>query len=291
MSGDERPHGVRRPLSHPLRHPLGLTLLVVMSACGTASDSAAIPTSPSATLEPAASSTTSGTAITTSMLMGRDFLVTAASGLTLLPDIVVRLTFTDEQLGISAGCNSMGTTWSIEDGQLTVGNDMGSTAMACDQPRMDQDAAMAAFVASSPSVTLLDDTLTLATAAITLTLTDREVADPDRPLAGTSWVADTLMTSDAFSTLPQGATATLAIADGLAAVSTGCNSGSAPVTITGDVLTFGPMTLTEIGCEGDAAALEQIVVSTLRGELTVTIEAGWMTLVHADGSGLRFTAA
>jgi heat shock protein HslJ len=233
----------------------------------------------------------SGAVTDASMLMGREFLVTAASGLTLVPDTVVRLTFTDEQLGISAGCNSMGTTWSIDQGRLTTGTDMGSTAMACDQPRMDQDAAIASFIVSSPEATLVDDTLTLATADITLTLTDREVADPDRPLVGIVWIADTLMTDDAVSTLPQGATATLTIADGIAAVSTGCNSGSAPVTITGDVITFGPMTLTEIGCEGDAAALEQIVVSTLRGELTVTIEAGRLTLVDADGSGLGFTAA
>lgn len=287
MPGDERPHGVR----HPLRHPLALTLLLVASACGTTSDGTSTPPSTSTPPEPVPTSTTTGAITDASLLIGREFLVTAASGLTLLPDIVVRLTFTDQQLGISAGCNSMGTGWSIDRGRLIAGADMITTDMACEASRMDQDAAMAAFVASSPEATLLDDTLTLTTADITLTLTDREVADPDRPLAGTSWVADTLMTDDAFSTLPQGATATLAIADGLAAVSTGCNSGSAPVTITGDVITFGPMTLTEIGCDGDAAALEQIVVSTLRGDLTVTIEAGSMTLVHADGSGLRFTAA
>ena len=168
---------------------------------------------------------------------------------------------------------------------------MMTTDMACDQPRMDQDAAMAAFVASSPDVTLLDDVLTLSSADITLTLTDREVADPDRPLVGTSWTADTLIAGDAVSTLPTGATATLAVADGLAAVSTGCNSGSAPVTITYDTITFGPMTLTEIACEGDAAALEQIVISALSGELTFTIDARRLTLTRADGSGLGLSAA
>ncbi len=191
---------------------------------------------------------------------------------------------------MQASCNTMFGSVTFEGGKLLVGV-LGTTEIGCVDDLMRQDGAIAGFIESRPDVDLDGDRLVLSTAQGTLTFTDREVADPDRPLVGTSWTADTLIAGDAVSTLPTGATATLAIADGLAAVSTGCNSGSAPVTITGDTIAFGPMTLTEIACEGDAATLEQIVISALSGELTFAIDAGRLTLTRADGSGLGFSAA
>lgn len=255
--------------------------LVLLAGCGSEGGD------PADTAAPATSGSTFD-------LAGRTFLVTAATGLTLVPDTTVQLSFTHDQmgdqLGISAGCNSMGVGWSLDGNRLVLDDEMASTAMACEQPLMDQDAAIAAFVQASPTVALDGATLTLATPDITLTLTDREVADPDRPLEGTVWTADTLITRDTVSTLPLGATATFTIADGQAAVHTGCNAGSAPVTVTGDTISFGPIALTKVACEGDAAALEQIIVSALSGDLTVAIEAGHLTLTHDDGTGLGFTA-
>jgi len=283
MSGDERPHGVRRPL----RLPVGVVLLVVASACGTASDGSASPSTDAATTT---SEVADDSDVDPALLMGRSFVSTSSDRDDLLSPAALRISFADGQLTMQAGCNTMFGSVMVEGGQLLVGV-LGTTEIGCADDLMRQDGAIAGFIESRPDVDLDGDRLVLSTAQGTLTFTDREVADPDRPLVGTMWTADTLMSNDAVSTLPQGATATLAIADDIAAVSTGCNSGSAPVTITGDVITFGPMTLTEIGCEGDAAALEQIVISSLSGELTFTIDARRLTLTRADGSGLGLSAA
>jgi heat shock protein HslJ len=221
-------------------------------------------------------------------LDGRTFLSTNVQGYDLVPGSTVRLSFQDGRLGVSAGCNQMGGSYTVVDGHLTTGQMM-STEMGCDPPLMAQDTWIAGFLDGAATM-LAGDTLTLANNGVTMTLTDRKVADPDRPLEGTRWVVDGLVSGDAVSSVPGGVTASIVIKNGQMLLDTGCNTGSATVTTTESTLTIGTLVVTKKACDPAATSVEQAVVATLSGPVGYTVEAGRLTL-SADGSGLMLRAA
>ncbi len=223
------------------------------------------------------------------LLAGKTYLSQTVTGITLADGAVVRISFNDGRISVSGGCNGMGADVAFEGDTLTVGPMM-STQMACDQPLMDQDGAVAAFLAADPTATVDGDTLTLTSGDVTMTLLDREVADPDRPLADTAWTVTGVISSDAISSGWGSAVATLTIVDGQAQVNTGCNSGFATVTVdeAAGTITFGPLALTKKMCDDDAMRLEQEVSRVLTGTATYTIEAGSLTLMNGV-DGLQLT--
>ncbi len=226
---------------------------------------------------------------TAASLEGRTFLSTGVQGQTLVPGSTVRLSFKDGQLGINAGCNHMGGAYSIADGKLTTGQMM-MTDMACQEPLMKQDTWVSSFLAGA-AVTLAGDTLTLKNGDVTMTLTDRKVADPDRPLVGTNWVVDGIISHDAVSSVPVGVTAGFTITGDTMQVDTGCNTGSASVQVTATTMTIGPMTLTKKACQANEGAMEAAVVAALTGEVTYAIEADVLTTTSKSGAGLMLRAA
>ena len=219
-------------------------------------------------------------------LDGRTYLSTATSGFDLVPGTVARLSFTDGQVGLQAGCNSMGSPFSV-DGATLVVDAISSTEMGCDAALMAQDQLLAELLGSKPILRLDGDVLVMETPERSITFLDREVADPDRPLEQTSWTLTGVLEGDTASSVPAGAVATLSISDGTALVNTGCNTGSAPVTVEGDTLVFGPLALTKKACEPALMELESVVASVLSGTATFTIEAATLTLRNGD-AGLTF---
>jgi heat shock protein HslJ len=222
-------------------------------------------------------------------LAGRTFLSTAIVGRDLVPGSQVRLSFDVGQIGAQAGCNSMGGSVAIVDDRLVLGG-LAMTEMACDPALMDQDAWLAAFL-DGAALALAGDTLTLAKDTVTLTLVDREVADPDRPLVGTRWVVDGLVSGDAVSSVPGGVVAALGFTpDGRVEVETGCDSGGGPAAVEDATISFGPLVLTEMACEGPAAELERAVTTVLAGTVAYAIEADVLSL-DRGGVGLLLRAA
>lgn len=221
-------------------------------------------------------------------LDGRTFIATAVTGRSLVPGTEIRLSFEDGQIGVSAGCNSMGGPFGIDGGRLAIGQ-LATTEMACDPVRMDQDAWIAGILPGA-EVALDGDTLTLAGDGVVLRFLDRRVADPDRPLLGTRWVVDGLVAGDSVSSVPAGVVATLAFGDGRVAVEAGCNSGGGPVQVDDTTLAFGPLGLTEMACGPEATAVEQAVTRTLSGTVDYAIEADVLTL-GAGATGLVLRAA
>ena len=222
-------------------------------------------------------------------LDGRTFLSTAIQGQTLVPGSTIRLSFKDGQLGVNAGCNHMGGAYSVTDGKLTTGQ-MVMTDMACEEPLMKQDTWVSSFLGGA-AITLAGDTLTLKNGDVTMTLTDREVADPDRPLVGTKWVVDGIITGDAVSSVPVGVPAGLTITGDTMQVDTGCNTGSATVQVTATTMTIGPLGLTKKACQGSVAAMEAAMLAALTGEVAYSIEADRLTITSKTGAGLMLRAA
>lgn len=260
---------------------VGLSLAaVIVGACssgGAVSPSGAPSAAPS--VVPSAAP---GVAVSTDAdLAGRVFIVTGTAGHDLVKGSTVTLTFEPGRIGISAGCNQMGGGYTIEDGKLVIGPMM-MTEMACEEPLMAQDTWISTFLPGA-TITLDGDTLTLAKDGVTLTATDKEVAQPDLPLVGTTWIVEGIVTDQSVSSIPGGITASLVLADGRVAVDTGCNTGKGSVQIAETVIVFGPIGTTKIGCPGQAGMIERRVLEVLSGDVAWTIDADALSLRGAGG--------
>jgi heat shock protein HslJ len=264
---------------------------IVLAACGDDS------TEPSSA-EPTPTDTASGEPLD---LDGRQFLSTDVVGHELVDGTTVSLTFQDAAVSANAGCNTIFGGYSIVDGELRT-ETLGQTEMACEPALMDQDQWIVGLLSGRPAVALDGDTLTLTGADGTvLTMLDREVADPDRPIEGTRWIVDGIVAGDAVSSTPidtetgEPAVASITITDGQAAVEAGCNTGSASVEVTDTTLTFGPLALTRMMCPEPQMQLEAAVTAVLAGEVTYQIEAGRLSLRGAGDEtgevGLELVAA
>ena len=220
-------------------------------------------------------------------LDGRTFLSTGIEGRMLVAGSRIRIAFQDLQISASGGCNSMSGPYRIDGDRLVAGS-LATTGMGCDEPLMAQDTWLADLL-DGAAIALDGNTLVLAKGSVQLTMEDREVADPDRPLAGTRWVVDGLISGDAVSSMPVGVTAALTFSDGRVEIEAGCNRGGGTAEVGDTAITFGPVALTKMACAPDAMAVEQVVAAVLSGEVAYTIEAGSLTL-DAGGGGLMFRA-
>ncbi len=206
----------------------------------------------------------------------------------LVPGTRIRIAFTDGSISISGSCNIAGGAYRIDDGVL-VADALAMTEMACDDPRMAQDDFVVEFIGDRPTIALDGDELTLTTETMELAMLDREVADPDRPLVGTQWVATSIIDGATASSLPEGVEVTLEFVDGRMQGRFGCNSGGGDYTVDGTTITFGPLMTTKMACEAPQATVESHVLSVLERDVEFAIEGGSLTLMHAD-LGLGFSA-
>lgn len=230
-------------------------------------------------------------------LDGRDFLsVTVTDNGAARPLVAgtqIRLSFTPGSLGAQAGCNHIGGTYRI-DGGVLVFEGPGMTEMGCDPQRHAQDDWLVTLLSSRPTLELVGDNLTLTAGATVVRLADRRVVDPDRPLAGPTWVLVALINGGvdgAVSSIPDGVVASLTfLDDGTVQVQTGCNSGSGRWALDGPAIRFADLVLTVQGCLGSAGEVEGSLLSVI-GSVNVqpTIQASQL-LLQAGGQGLQFEA-
>lgn len=221
-------------------------------------------------------------------LEGRTFLSTSVTGRDLVPGTTVRLAFRDGRLGVNAGCNEIGGAYNVADGRLQLGSMM-STEMGCDQALMAQDGWVGSFLGGA-TVALAGDSLTLGNGVVTMNLTDRRVADPDRPLVGTRWVVDGIITGEATSSIPMGVTAALTFTNDRLAVEAGCNTGGGTVAIEASTFTVGPLAITKKACQPAATMVETAVLAALSGQVAYTIQADRLTITNGQ-AGLTLEAA
>lgn len=195
----------------------------------------------------------------------------------------IRISFTDGQLGASAGCNSMGGDYRIDGGRL-VFEGGGMTEMGCDEERHAQDDWLLGFLSSQPAVVREGDKLTLTSGGVVIALLNAKVAEPDLPLTGTTWTVDTILGGDAASSVPDGAVATLVFTDGgRVDINSGCNTGGGTYELTNDTITIGEIITTLRACGGADAQLESAVLAVINaGDVEYAIDAGSLTLIAGD---------
>ena len=222
-------------------------------------------------------------------LVGTTFDSTDVSGHNLVPGSMITIGFEDDNLAVEAGCNSMSAAFNITNGNLDVGV-MTTTEMACDAALMAQDLWLNDFLTNGPSIESDRETLTLSGGDVTISLAARQPV----VLEGTTWVVTGTIVGDLVSTTPGGALASMTITDGVAAIETGCNSGSSTVEVTETTVTFDPMALTRKACLSDEAALEQSVLAVLDGEVSYELDNDMLVIRSnstGDELGLTFVAS
>lgn len=201
----------------------------------------------------------------------------------------IRLSFTDGQLGATAGCNSLGGPYRIEDGLLLFEGG-GMTEMGCDDERHAQDDWLVGLLSSRPTIAVRDDKLTLTSGETVVTFQDSEVAEPDLPLTGTRWTVDSVISGDTVSSVPNGARATLTFTDdGRIEANTGCNTGSGSYEVSGKSLRIAEFFITLDGCDDPTAQLESELTAVMKpGQLEYAIDASFLTLLSGNqGLALR----
>jgi heat shock protein HslJ len=193
-------------------------------------------------------------------------------------------------LSAQAGCNHLGGSGRL-DGDVLVLGDLAMTEMACDADRMAQDSWLAEFLTAGPTWSLTGDDLVLRRGDVQIRFTDREAVDPDRPLVGTRWVVDTIITGDAASSVPSGVEAYLYFDSATHyRGSTGCAGVGGTVQLRGEKILFPAVSPAPRSCTDEKAALDHAVTATLFGAVTYRMEGPHLTLTGPSGNGLRLTA-
>ncbi len=228
--------------------------------------------------------------------MARAFVSTAVQGTPIPGGGPLEVGFADEQISAYAGCNRASGPVDLSDGKLVTG-DLATTMMACPGDRSGADAWVATLLNAQPAWALSGDTLTLRSGDQVISLLDREVANPNRPLIGTTWVVQSTIASDAITTsvaLERAAATLLLDPDGTVTGSTGCNNFNGPATVsesdTGNTIEFGPLATTRRACEPDLAEVEHAVLGVLSGTVDATVDADQLRLKKSDGTGLVLRA-
>ena len=255
-----------------------LALTVVATACGN---------------DEGADATTSAT--DPAALTGRTFVSTEVTGTPIPGDGPLVVEFPEAgRIAATAGCNRSVGAVDLADGVLRADR-LASTLMSCPPPIDGADTWLSDLFAAQPRWHLDGDVLTLDGGDVSVSLLDRTVADPDRPVVGTQWVLTELVTATAVSTsrvLEKAAPTLTVAADGTVSGSTGCNRFTGNAAVGDTALTFGPLATTRAACpDPELADIESAVLAVLSGEVRYTVEGAQMRLTAADGvTGLGYTA-
>ena len=216
-------------------------------------------------------------------LMGTDWDLVALNDATPTGDIT--LTFDEEQVGGSDGCNGYGATYTVDGDAIQFNTDgFMSTMMACEPAEiMEEGRAYLDALATAQSFTLDAGTLTITTEQGTL-----EFAVPENAaLEGNRWQLSSIYEADGITSKMLDENIFFTIENGEATGSTGCNELRGSITLGGDELAFDGTAVTERAClDEDVMAREQQFIRVLNQTVRYGINRETLTLEDGDGNPL-----
>ncbi len=219
---------------------------------------------------------------------GHSYLSTAVAGHKLADGTRITLTFdAKDGLTVNAGCNTIGGKYRL-DGTSLVTDQLSMTEMGCDAPREAQDRWVSQLLSARPTLTLNGTTLRLAAGSTAVTLVDRTIAEPDKPLVGPTWIVDTILEADVASSVPAGTTATVRFPTPTSIeVFDGCNHSTGTVVIRGGVFTVSDLlSPTAAKCTSPPAIA---ITGVFTPSVSFSISGNRLTLIgaHTEGLGLH----
>lgn len=230
-------------------------------------------------------------------LRGRTFLATAVTDggapRTLVAGTELSLEFTaDSRLVARAGCNTMEGRVDTAEGKLAIDGGLVQTDMACDEVRLAQDNFVADVLSASPGWRLAGDDLTITSGDAELVLAPRESVHPDRALAGTTWVLDTMTDGQVASSVPATVPEVTVVFDGKRVVAeTHCNGAGGEYTVSNDRIMFEPPEARTLKlCSPEIMAVETAVQESLGSDPSYEITADRLTITDASGRGIQLHA-
>lgn len=223
----------------------------------------------------------------------------------LVEGTVISLRFDDGRVGASLGCNQLGAGYELDGDRLVV-EELSTTEMGCDPERHAQDEWFAGILQSEPTVVVDGDTVTLTSGETVVRFVDREVAEPDRELVGTTWEVDGF----ADGQEPDDAAMSMAVDPpgivrfeerGFVTGDDGCNGFGFGETdgeateglrfeVDGDEVVFTGAPVRELQACPDLEEYVDRFWAALSGTVDWSIDADRLTLVGEDGRVVTFRA-
>jgi heat shock protein HslJ len=225
-------------------------------------------------------------------LNGRMFVSEAVTGRSLVPGTEVRLGFERSGFSATAGCNSMSGVFRFDHNILVV-TSVSSTAVGCDAPHQEQDNWLSGFLLARPETYINEPRITLTKDVTTLTLLDREIASPDRPLVGTQWFGSGINNGAGVTVGMDSALLSVAFGpDGAFQGSSGCQRANGGVVAQSSTIAFTALTYDSGICpDSDLEPQSSSFRFVLNGmDVTFSIEERELTISRA-GTTLYFTSA
>lgn len=205
-----------------------------------------------------------------------------------LAEAPATLDITADRLIGTTGCNFYGYDYRQEGATLVFGEPRGSmTLMACDEPRMRQEAEF---------IRILDAVTGFVRAGDQLTLTGPEGVLVFAPAAsatleGTTWQLNGLASQQAVVSQVGDEALTLTLAEGRASGFAGCNTYFGAYTLEAAALSFGELGATKMACPGEAGAREAEFLAALGRVAGYQISRTQLTLLDAAGQTVMVFAA
>lgn len=216
--------------------------------------------------------------------VGMDFNLESTEGYELVADDA-RISFPgNRDFSFSAGCNSLGGIFSLEEDVFTLG-EASSSMMGCDTALMDEDTWFIEFFQSSPILSFDGERLTFTGTEAKLVFLDSEIATPDQDLVGPIWEINTFIDGDMANAYNLAEPPTLSFsADGNVGIFGGCNEGGGSYEVGDDgSILFSELMSTDMACDESTMTAEGHVFSVL-GEsgLTFEIDANRLTIMGSS---------
>nr|WP_300141498.1 META domain-containing protein [Propionicimonas sp.] len=244
---------------------LSVGLVALLAACTSTTPAAPAPAAPT--------------------LDGTSWTVTALNGAAPLAGHEPTMEFAGAQVAGSASCNRYNAGFTQDQTRVTITPGI-LTQMACAEDVMTQEHAFTVALTQVAGVRETGAGVELVDASAKAVLTLARVVD--KPLEGTDWELNGLVTGDAVESVP--GLVTMKIADG-ELTGKACNTFRGEVTAADGAFRAGPLASTKMICQqAGLSDLETTVLKTLQAATSYAIKGNTLT-ISADGSGLVFTAA
>ncbi|MBX3130387.1 MAG: META domain-containing protein [Polyangiaceae bacterium] len=219
------------------------------------------------------------------------FVSESVEGRQLVAGTEIRVKFFTSEVRADAGCNWLSADYHIEGVVLHVSG-YGATTKGCSSARHAQDDWFLKVLGSRPTLALAEPRLVMSTADERLTFLDREIASPDRPLAGTHWVGDGSNDGVTWGSSPNAQDVSVWFdPNGSVEVRTKCQIGAGSYQVQGSNLTFAGFSYDGAACanvseqrlledvqlvlDGSSVsfAIEEVALEITKGKYTLQFRA------------------